>query len=208
MKKLISFRDITGIHRVFVVQLGLVVVTTLLVFVGYGFEAWRGADRSFGFFWFAFLAGCFGSSIALLRRVRAEPETLPEVTRTWTDLLLPHLYGGLMAGLAYMLFLSGILSGTGKGGLLTSNLFPDFTTSETSVRPSITAYLNLRPASITDAGRLLVWSFIAGYSERFVTGILDQMGTRGAAKDRAEEVREGPRLEGTARHAKEEKQSA
>ncbi len=92
---------------------------------------------------------------------------------------MPLLYGGLMAGIAYLLFVSGILSGDGGSGLFTSNLFPNFTEPQTKTEQLIRAFLEIRPVSMKDTGKLLVWCFVAGYSERFVTGILKQLERRG-----------------------------
>ncbi len=164
-----------ALRRIFLVQLFLVAVTTALVLVGAMIEG--RTPQGFGFFWFAFIAGCIGSSIGMVRQCRDDPEALRQLSRSWTALLMPHLYGGLLAGLTFFLFVSGILSGTGQSGLLTSNLFPDFTGADAASGASIKAYLALRPASLADAGKLLVWCFIAGYSEGFVIGVLDQLRT-------------------------------
>jgi len=37
------------------------------------------------------------------------------------------------------------------------------------------AYIEMRPATIADVGKLMVWCFLAGYSERFVADILGQL---------------------------------
>lgn len=165
--------DALALRRILLLQMGLIVVATVLILISAWLES--GQHPGLGFFWFAFIAGCLGSSVALLRRGHADRSALCELGRSWVALLVPHLYGGLMAGLAYMLFVSGILTGTGEDGLLTSNLFPDFGSDDPTIKPSITAYLAMRPVTIADAGRLMVWCFIAGYSEKFVTGVLDQL---------------------------------
>jgi hypothetical protein len=41
------------------------------------------------------------------------------------------------------------------------------------------------PDSITDWGKLLVWSFMAGFAERFVPGVLDRLsGDAGSAAEK------------------------
>lgn len=171
-------------------QLGLIAAATILVRVGSSLEG--DAGSGIGFFWFAFLAGCFGTTVSVVRQTRSDPKALRELSRSWVGLLVPHLYGGLLAGLTYFLFLSGVISGTsngtGSGGLLTSNLFPVFSVDQASERASIRAYLELRPASLTDVGKLLIWCFVAGYSECFVIGILDHLRsvTRRQAEPRGE----------------------
>ena len=57
------------------------------------------------------------------------------------------------------------------------NLFPVFSHPD---RPSgepltIKTILAIRPLEVRDFGKLLVWEFVSGYSERFVTGILETL---------------------------------
>lgn len=183
-------REPSALRRIFLLQIALVVGATALVVVAASLESNPGGGV--GFFWFAFLAGCFGSTIGMVRQTRSDKKALRELSRSWTALLVPHLYGGLLAGLTYFLFVSGILSGTGKSGLLTSNLFPDFTNADAAGSASVRAYLALRPASLADAGKLMVWCFMAGYSEGFVVGILDHLRS----------VERGPGQPGTGEGAK------
>ena len=160
------------VRRIFVAQLCLVAAFWLLAAVGYFWHV--------GSFFFGLLLGSLGGSIALLRRVRTEEApVVAELAADVTSTLMPMLYGGLMAGVAYLLFLSGILSGDGGSGLFTSNLFPNFTAPKPETEELIKSFLEIRPESMEDAGKLLVWCFVAGYSERFVTGILKQLERRG-----------------------------
>ena len=94
---------------------------------------------------------------------------------------MPLLYGTLMAGVAYLLFMSEILSGDGGGGLFTTNIFPNFTKPDSST-PLVNQFVTMTPDGMRNSGKLLVWCFIAGYSERFVTGILDQLEKKGQGK--------------------------
>ena len=119
--------------------------------------------------------GALGGSMGLLRRVRsADERALAALDGDIVSTLMPLLYGGLMAGVGYLVFMSGILSGDGGQGLFTSNLFPSFVDpgAPDGELLSVRHFRKIRPASMPDAGKLLVWSFIAGYSERFVTGLL------------------------------------
>ena len=89
--------------------------------------------------------------------------------------LMPLLYGGVMAGVTYLLFMSRILTGEDQG-LFTSNLFPRFTDMPDPF--NMKDYFDMDVRGGTDLGKLLVWSFLAGYSEKFVTGILHQLESR------------------------------
>jgi hypothetical protein len=97
---------------------------------------------------------------------------------------MPLLYGGLLGGVAYFLFASGILSGTESSGFLTSNLFPTFTSGgvTSDKGASFSDFLELRPADLSSAGKLMVWCLIAGYTERFTLGLLDQLAAKGGGK--------------------------
>ncbi len=179
------------VKRIFLAQIILIVISTTLVYAaGY-------ADL--GFFWFAFLAGVFGSSVALLRRVQKGDTTLAQNTlRSWGTTLMPFLYGGMMAAVTYFLFVSEILSGKEGDGLLATNLFPDFHSppcseleasaadgvktidptappANDSGRLAVKDWFDLRPDGLPNAGKLIVWCFLAGYSESFVSGVLQRL---------------------------------
>ncbi len=157
------------VHRILVVQIILIAAAGTLVIIAINVDL--------GFFWFAFLAGILGSSIALLRRVQNGDGSLAQATlRTWSTTLMPFMYGGIMAAVTYFLFVSQVLSGQEGNGLLATNLFPDFGSSTTDRdRLAVGDWLDLRPKDIHDAGKLIVWCFLAGYSESFVSGILQRL---------------------------------
>lgn len=170
----------TVIRRIFIAQIVMIGSSTLMVLTAIRLD--------FGFFWFSFLAGLFGGSLAFLKRVQSGKVLLvEEAASSWYTALMPILYGGLMASVSYFLFVSGILSGQGGTGLIATNLFPDFSLPSTPKTEATVAILTkqvavkdwllLRPTELVDAGKLMVWSFLAGYSENFVTGILGRLET-------------------------------
>ena len=164
-------------RRLFAAQLMLVgiacgFITFLFVFTG-----------QLGSFPLSFIAGCIGGSLALQRRLpRTDAATVEALAASWITTLMPLLYGGLMAAVTYLLFMSGILTGDGGNGLFTSNLFPNFS------RPAAPAgelldmrtILTLRPDGIADFGKLMVWCFVSGFSERFVISMLGTLEDRAA----------------------------
>ena len=170
----------TVIRRVFIAQLGLLAAVGALVVLGLVFT------EHLGSFPFSFFAGCLGGSISLLRRLRLESQpVLEELAASWVSSLMPMLYGGLMAAVAYVLFMSGILTGDGGHGLFTSNLFPNFTQPAEDEHSllSVPVILQLRPASVQDFGKMLVWCFLSGYSEKFVAGVLQSLEERSGGKE-------------------------
>jgi hypothetical protein len=125
---------------------------------------------------FTFLLGGLGGSMSLLRRLQSGRT----FDGKWISTLMPILYGGVMALVAYFLFMSGIATGDGGRGLLTSNLFPNFKGAEirTDNLLNVGDVLKIHPTTIQDVGKLLVWSFLAGYSERFLTSVLATLDRR------------------------------
>jgi hypothetical protein len=86
------------IRRIFYAQLGLVAALCILVAVGFFWHA--------GSFFFGIFLGSLGGSIALLRQAKSEnAAVVEELAAEMTSTLMPILYGGLMAGVAYLLFM-------------------------------------------------------------------------------------------------------
>ena len=135
---------------------------------------------------FALLAGGMGAGVSLARRSAnlAEAELSTLLRSPW-NLAVVELVACIMAGIVYLLFLAGILTGDGGGGLFTSNLFPKFTWPNVPAQTTldIPTVLKVRPMSIQDFGKLLVWCVVAGYSEKFAPGILGVLEHRAASED-------------------------
>lgn len=171
-----------SLREIFYIQIGLLLLLAGLAGIDYVFE-----KVDVGSFFFAIILGALGASISLLRRVLEKKSPLIsnhdnlQVLKT----LIPILYGTVLAGFAYLLFLSGILSGDGGNGLLSSNLFPNFTKSNVLGCSGDMSLLDefkcLNPNGIQNAGKLLVWCFLAGYSESFVIGILKRLESHSSA---------------------------
>jgi hypothetical protein len=130
-----------------------------------------------GAFFFAVVLGALGASVSLMKRIMNKEPLFAGMRDDDRQLstFIPILYGTLMAGIAYLLFMSGILSGDDGGGLFTTNLFPNFIPGENTEASLLEQFVETTPDGIPNAGKLLIWCFIAGYSERFVTGILHKL---------------------------------
>jgi hypothetical protein len=174
------------IQRIFIAQLVCLILFGVSVAVGLIFP------ERFGAFWLAFISGAIGGSLSLIKRIRVEKiEMLQEINSSLITTVMPLLYGGILASITYLLFLGCVLTGDGEGGLFTSNLFPEFEGLKCSAASEGTGgteqaqtldmkqIIQIRPRSIQDFAKLLVWSVLSGYSEKFVDGILRTLERRG-----------------------------
>jgi len=164
--------DLKALRLIFFIQIGLVFLIGLLFIIGS-----IDAGIRVGAFFFTIILGALGASVSLLRQVLDHSHFsngLDNPFKVFT-LVIPIMYGTVMAGIAYLLFMSGILSGDGGNGLLTTNLFPNFIHPETADMTLMQQFRQVTPDGMQNTGKLLVWCFLAGYSERFVTGILRRL---------------------------------
>jgi len=139
---------------------------------------------------FALLAGGMGAGVSLARRSAnlGEAELGTLLGSRW-NLAIVQVVAAVMAGIVYLLFLAGILTGDGGGGLFTSNLFPKFSwpTVPSATPLDIRTVLMVRPTSIQDFGKLVVWCFVAGYSEKFAAGMLGLLEKRASGGEEKSE---------------------
>jgi hypothetical protein len=170
------------IQRIFIAQVVCLVLFGISVGIGLLFP------ERFGAFWLAFICGALGGSLSLIKRIRVEKlEVLREIESSLITTLMPLLYGGILAGITYLLFLGCVLTGDSEGGLFTSNLFPEFlglncavdAASGQAAGPDMKDIIQIRPRTIQDFAKLLIWSVLSGYSEKFVDGILRTLERRG-----------------------------
>lgn len=107
--------------------------------------------------------GMAGGYISIQRRLKVMPEDdIVLLAKSWLHTLLPPLAGGILATILYVLFISEIMKG---------HLFPGFKYEESTATgfSRLTAVEADKPQ---DYAKLIFWSFIAGYSESFVTNIV------------------------------------
>lgn len=165
---------------IFALQILLSIMLTGFFFLGWTTN-WEVGSLSF-----ALIFGAMGASISLVKRSMTPGLTVHQqlikerfMDHPWDNIIgttMPLLYGTILSGIAYLLFMSGILSGDGGPGLLTTNLFPSFELKKGCTDPGLIGHFKCTfPADIADAAKLLIWCFLSGYSEKFIANILDQL---------------------------------
>ena len=130
--------------------------------------------KNVGVFQLALLAGAIGGTMSLIQRVQSLPEADPLLFRlsgTTTviqTLIVPPLTGSIFAGLLFLIFVSGVLSG---------DIFPKFVVTPPSTKgvDFETFFFGTAPESGKAYALVMVWSFIAGFAERFVPDTIDRL---------------------------------
>jgi len=118
--------------------------------------------------------GAMGGLLSMLQRYQSvsregDPiDNISELTQGWSRLFLPAISGAIFAALLYMMVI---------GGLLQGDLFPAMTAeTQNSTNPDGVGLMDLmqhgRPASSSSYAKLIIWSFLAGFAERFVPDTL------------------------------------
>ena len=108
------------------------------------------------------MLGALGAFISLQRRLKSLSvndlqlfeESLPY---TW----LAPIAGAVLAGVLYLLFLSGLLAG---------ELFPEFKPIDPT--GAFGGMLSTNSTNSADYAKLFFWSFVSGFSEKFVIDII------------------------------------
>ena len=160
------------LRTIFFIQIVLLALITILSIIGF-----RNMVSNLGSFFFTTLLGALGASVSLLKRAHSNKKFFGEEFKKLKvfTVLMPILYGIILSGVAYLLFMSGILSGDGGEGMLTSNLFPNFSRVAGDDLTMFEQFLRTKPVDMQNTAKLFIWCFMAGYSEQFVARILNQL---------------------------------
>ena len=129
----------------------------------------------------AFVAGVIGGFVGLQRRLKAtSDEDLMLLANSWVYVCLSPLVGGILAVVLYLLCISQLVSG---------KLFPEFVPDTNRVAGkgdgSFIEIFAVHGQAI-DYAKMMFWSFVAGFSERFVTDIVSRFDTGAAGKGRSD----------------------
>ena len=111
-------------------------------------------------------SGFIGGFVGLQRRLKELTHAdLELIAQSWIYTCLSPLVGGVLALLLYVLFLSELVTG---------NLFPHFTADATHQATDFSSVLQQHASSYQDYAKLLFWSFLSGFSERFVIDVISR----------------------------------
>jgi hypothetical protein len=129
---------------------------------------------------YVMIAGSIGGMISAVRRLQgaasteANALTYIDLRHDWGSILLAPVYGVTFSLVLLLFFTSGFLKG---------DLFPVIATMPAELAREATSvsevmadfFVNTYPATGADCAKLIVWSFIAGFAEKFVPDALDRL---------------------------------
>jgi hypothetical protein len=123
---------------------------------------------------YCFACGIMGGFVSIQQRLRKiDDSELDLLCQSWATILLIPLYGGIFALILYILFLSGLLKG---------DLFPVFYIPQFNNVPSQEDFIKFLyetfPRSPGDFAKFTFWSFVAGFSERYVPQIIKSVASK------------------------------
>ncbi|HKI81558.1 MAG TPA: hypothetical protein VKA04_07905, partial [Pseudodesulfovibrio sp.] len=95
-----------------------------------------------------------------------EDDELDVLSKSWASVLIIPLFGGIFALVLYVIFLTGILDLP----IFPKFYIPDFTNNRAVDLPAFLQQTS--PVSGQDMAKVMFWSFVAGFSERFVPQVI------------------------------------
>jgi hypothetical protein len=134
------------------------------------FLLFLGAEYGWGFMagtpYLVIIMGTIGGFVSSQRRLNdLSEDQLELMSGSLLYTMLAPCVGGVLAFLLYMLFVSGLMQGA---------LFPKFEADTSVHNLDQFKVLFQTHTDFKGYGSLVFWSFVAGYSEKFVTNILGQ----------------------------------
>jgi hypothetical protein len=123
-----------------------------------------------------FFVGFTGGFVGLQRRLKTfPPSDLTLLANSWVCLALSPMAGGILAVLIYLLFVSGLLQG---------DLFPAFDVDKSeAAKHGLQTIFAVHCRLPADYAKVLFWSFIAGFSEKFATNVISGFESQGSGPE-------------------------
>ncbi len=152
----------------------------IAIFLGLGLVLWLSLDEEaekLPIAWFIIAAAFLGSVVN-------EPFRKREPLQSGYGWIIAYVVwkSGVSIVFAFLLYFLFI------GGMISGDLFPRFVHTgnggEQALRELMTDFVtNVKPETYKDIAKVLVWSFIAGYSEKFVPNLITQLLNASRAKE-------------------------
>ncbi|MGY2440278.1 hypothetical protein [Pseudomonas sp. SDO52101_S400] len=125
------------------------------------------------------IAGNIGGYVGFHRRlsILTDPE-IENLAKSWFALILPSFIGGILAGLLYLLFLSGVIRG---------DLFPVIVPDDDPkcLKQIFNDIFCQHAEGYAAYAKLLFWSFVAGFNQDYVVDLIENIkGTDKKADER------------------------
>jgi hypothetical protein len=177
----------TRCQRLLTITRRLVIMTVIAVgLVGGVFGITLIAGQRFMVSSACFACGLVGGFVSIQQRLKkVSNEELELLSRSWFQILLIPIYGGIFALVLYLAFLGNIVQGA---------TFPRFSMPEFSVPPGTEDMKRLfnatYPSTGVDFAKLIFWCFVAGFSERLVPQIISKTGSKDSGDDADTTVKE------------------
>jgi hypothetical protein len=150
----------------------LVIFTVIILFFFivflYGYLKINEAQERSYLLLFVFVFGLLGGFVSLQQRLpKLSQEELELLSSSWISIVLVPLNGGFFALILMLMFAGQIIEGA---------LFPRYPDNfEIHDAASFLQWMKTGyPVNGVDAAKLLFWSFVAGFSERFVPQLIDR----------------------------------
>ncbi|MDI5919772.1 hypothetical protein QLQ86_03060 [Halomonas sp. LR5S13] len=161
------------IRHIHAITRRLIVMTTVAVAVlGAIFALTFFYNQRFLVTWAVPLCGIIGGFVSIQQRLnKVTDEELALLNASWFQILLVPIFGGVFALVLYLVFLSGIVS----GDLFPVFSFPSRDEIEEGEDFMLHIFQETYPSSGPDLAKLLFWSFVAGFSERFVPQLISSV---------------------------------
>jgi hypothetical protein len=146
-------------------------VSALVVYLFLKYADESSSGDAFPLLALIFLAGGLGGTTNHYRRLQLIPDKDEKLQAlaSWPSIVIQAVVspalGGIFAVVAYLIFAAGLLKGP---------LFPEFKDMEMPYQ-RLKQFCEIGPKVQLDTAKLLVWAFLAGFSEKFVPNLLDRL---------------------------------
>jgi hypothetical protein len=154
--------------RLIVVGLLAAVLLGILIFIPL-YQS--GEDRAPSIILFVLLSAAVGRGVDVASQISMRPAE-PGARAPYLDVVWNLLASMVFAVIIYLMFQGRIIQGA---------LFPQFTADKNDYENMLKYMSDVKPATNGDVAKALFWSFVTGYSAKFVPNLLLNVTSRTAA---------------------------